>query len=112
MKTLCEAKGESIGSVLGQSCLLTKKVGRDARELLSTVMETVVQEKGVKVAFSKVIPVDVWEEKLKSMRVPDWIYLLFKLKSRISDRSWQDLINFTRVGRTGVRIISVKFLLE
>lgn len=112
MKTLCEAKGESIGSVLGECCLLTKKVGRDARELFSTVMETVVQEKGVKVAFSKLIPEDAWEEKLKSMRVPDWIYLLFKLKSRITDRSWQDLINLTRLGRTGVRIICVEFLLE
>jgi len=112
MKTLCEAKGESIGSVLGECCLLTKKVGSDARELFSSVMETVVKEKGVKVAFSKLIPEDVWEEKLKSMRVPDWIYLLFKLKSRISDRSWQDLINLTRLGRTGVRIIDVEFLLE
>lgn len=112
MKTLCEAKGESIGSVLGECCLLTKKVGSDAREMFSSVMETVVKEKGVKVAFSKLIPEDVWEEKLKSMRVPDWIYLLFKLKSRISDHSWQDLINLTRLGRTGVRIIDLEFLLE
>lgn len=63
-------------------------------------------------AFLKLNPEDVWEEKLKSMRMPDWIYLLFKLKSRISDRSWQDLINLTRLGRTGVRIICVEFLLE
>lgn len=112
MKTLCEAKGESIGSVLGECCLLTKKVGSDAREVFSSVMETVMKEKGVKVAFSKLIPEDVWEEKLKSMRVPDWIYLLFKLKSRISDRSWQDLINLTRLGTTGVRISDVEFLLE
>lgn len=112
MKTLCEAKGESIGSVLGECCLLTKKVGSDAREVFGSVMETVVKEKGVKVAFSKLIPEDVWEEKLKSMRVPYWIYLLFKLKSRISDRSWQDLINLTRLGRTVVRISDVEFLLE
>ena len=110
MKTLCEAK-ESIGSALGECCLLTKKVS-DARELFSSVMETVVKEKGVKVAFSKLIPEDVWEEKLKSMRVPDWIYLLFKLKSSISDHSWQDLIKLRRLGRTGVRIIDVEFLLE
>lgn len=63
-------------------------------------------------AFLKLNPEDVWEEKLKSMRMPDWIYLLFKLKSRISDRSWQDLINLPRLGRTGVRIICVEFLLE
>ena len=61
MKTLCEAKGESIGSALGECCLLTKKVS-EARELFSSVMETVVKERGVKVAFSKLIPEDVWEE--------------------------------------------------
>ena len=110
MGALCETKGESIGSVLGECCLLTKKVGKDARELFCNVMEKVVQEKGIKVAFSKLIPEEVWEEKLKSMRVPDWIFLLFKLKSRISDRSWQDLINLTKLGRTGVRFISVSKL--
>ena len=36
------------------------------------------------------------------MRVPDRIYLIFKLKSRISDSGWQDLTNLTKLGRTGV----------
>ena len=43
--------------------------------------------------------VNLMEQMKKSMRVPDWIYLLFKLKSRISDHSWQDLINLTRLGK-------------
>ena len=60
MGSLCETKGESIGSVLGECCLLTKKVGKDARELFSNVMEKEVQEKGIKVAFSKLIPEEVW----------------------------------------------------
>lgn len=107
MKKVCDAGGESIGSIIGECCLLTKKVGRDARELFGKVMEIVAQEKGVREAFSKLIPEDVWEEKLKTMRVPDWIYLFFKLKSRISDRSWQDLINLTRLGRTGVRFCQI-----
>ncbi|KAK3696833.1 hypothetical protein QZH41_011721 [Actinostola sp. cb2023] len=35
------------------------------------------------------------------MRVPDWIYLLIKLKSRISDVSWQNFTSLTKLGRTG-----------
>ena len=30
------------------------------------------------------------------------MYLLFKLKSRISDSGWQDLTNLTKLARTGV----------
>ena len=56
-------------------------------------METAVQERCVKVAFQKLIP--------------DWIYLLFKLKSRISDRSWKDLIKLTTLGRRVVRFCFV-----
>ena len=102
MHALCEDQGESISTVLGESCLLTGKVGRNAQEVISSVVETVLQEKGIKVAFQKLIPKEVWEEKGKSTRVPDWVHLLFKLKSRISDKSWQDLINLTKLGRTGV----------
>ena len=56
---------------------LAKNIGQDVREFFSTVMITVVQEKGVNVAFLELIPEDVWKLKLKlkSMRVPDWIYL-------------------------------------
>ena len=75
-------------------------------------MEKVVQEKGVKVAFSKLIPENVWEEKLKSMRVPECVFLPFGLKSRISDRSWQNLMNLAKLGRTGVRFICVVLCLK
>ena len=40
------------------------------------------------------------------MRVPDWIYLLLKLKARLADRGWQDLTNLTWLRRTGVSGIS------
>lgn len=88
MKIFCEVKGELIGFVFGECCLFIKKVGSDVWEVFSLVMEIVVKEKGVKVVFLKFILEDVWEEKLKLMRVLDWIYLFFKLKSRILDCFW------------------------
>ena len=30
------------------------------------------------------------------MCVPDWVYLLLKLKTRISDLGWQDFLNLTK----------------
>ena len=58
--------------------------------------------KGARKAFEKLISEDLWNERGKCTRVPDWMYLLFKLKSRISDSGWQELTNLTKLGRTGV----------
>jgi len=98
---LCERNGESLSTVLGECCCLTGKAGLEAREIFTRVFDSLVQEKGVRVAFSKLLSEEAWDERVKSMRVPDWVYLLFKLKSRISDSAWQDLTNLTKLGRTG-----------
>ena len=54
---LCNRKGESVSTVFQQCCLLTGKVGRDARGVFSTVMEMVVREKrrqsGILEAYSR-----------------------------------------------------------
>ena len=39
---------------------------------------------------------------ISSIRVPDWTYLLLKIRLRISDAEWQTLLNLTHLGRTGV----------
>mgnify|MGYP002804223576 CR=1 FL=1 len=40
-----------------------------------------------------------------SIRVSDWMYLLLKIRLRISDAGWQTLLNLTHLGRTGVSIV-------
>ena len=102
MNGVCERNGESLSTVLGECCCLTGKAGQDAREVFTGVFDSVVQEKGIRVAFSKLLSENAWEERVRAMRVPDWVYLLFKLKSRVSDSAWQDLTNLTKLGRTGV----------
>ena len=102
VSTLCESNGESLGSVLGECCCLNGNAGREAREVVVTTFDSLIKEKGVQAAFSKLFPEGAWEERVKAFRVPDWHYLLFKLKSRISDSAWQDLINLSKLGRTGV----------
>ena len=99
--TLCKSNGESLGSVLGECCCLNGNAGREAREVVMTTFDSLIKEKGVQAAFSKLLPEGAWDERVKALRVPDWHYLLFK--SRISDSAWQDLINLTKLGRTGVK---------
>ena len=42
-------------------------------------------------------------EFVKKFQQPDWKYLYFKVKSKISNEGYQDLLNLTSLGRTGVR---------
>ncbi|KAL9977548.1 hypothetical protein ACROYT_G014965 [Oculina patagonica] len=51
VRVFCKEKGESISTVLEENCLLSGKVGLDACEVISSVMETVVQEKPSKWLF-------------------------------------------------------------
>ena len=83
--------------------MMRGKDGQDVRETVKSVIDVMVAEKGARKAFEKLVSEDSWNERVKCMRVPDWMYLLFKLKSRISDSGWQDLTNLTKLGRTGVR---------
>lgn len=103
IREVCENNGETLGTVLAECSLMTGNVGIDVRETVKSVVDAMVAEKGARKAFEKLVSEDSWNERVKCMRVPDWMYLLFKLKSRISDSGWQDLANLTKLARTGVR---------
>ena len=90
---------------------MTGKDGSDALETVRAVFDGMVKEKGVQKSFRKLLSDDVWDKRVECMRVPEWIYLLFKLKSRLSDSSWQDLTNLTKLGRTGVSRLEQSFFM-
>lgn len=100
---LCESSGETLGTILGECSILAREEDRHGvHGAIATAFDIMAQEKGAKKAFAKLVSEEVWDKRLQCMRAPDWLYLLFKLKSRMSDSSWQDLTNLTRLGRTGV----------
>ncbi|XP_067021392.1 uncharacterized protein [Acropora muricata] len=102
IRKVCENNGETLGTVLAEcSFMMRGKDGQDVRETVKSVIDVMVAEKGARKAFEKLVSKDSWNERVKCMRVPDWMYLLFKLKSRISDSGWQDLTNLTKLARTG-----------
>ena len=78
---LCIWNGQSLSTVLGECCRTTGKDGNQAHDIFMSVMDSMVKEKGSHVAFSKLISEEAWNKRLESMRVPDWIYLLLKLKA-------------------------------
>ena len=103
---LCENNGETLGTVLGECCLMSGTDGLNARQTVKSAFDTVAEEKGTRRAFTKLLSEETWSKRVECMRVPDWIYLLLKRKSRISDSGWQDLTNLTKLGRTGVSMQS------
>ncbi|XP_028513987.1 uncharacterized protein LOC110236083 [Exaiptasia diaphana] len=43
---------------------------------------------------------DVLALKDKSLRVPDWVQVLTKLKARIPDNAWQKILHYLKIGRS------------
>lgn len=76
-----------------------------AQEAVRSAFDIMIKEKGARVTFSKLLSEETLDARAQSMRVPDWVLVLFKLKSRISDKGWQDFINLTKLGRTGVSYV-------
>lgn len=104
IQQICESEGETLGAVLGE-CSLWSGKENFAQDTVKSVFDLMVDNKRVIPAFSSLLSEDVWQKRIECMRVPDWVYLLFKLKTRISDLGWQDFLNLTKLGRTGVSVV-------
>ena len=91
--------------VVAQSCLFQRKKtfnGINVQELIWHVFSEVANELGVRKAFCELVPEELWNQRVQMMSVPDWMLLLCKLESTISDDSWQMILNRTRLGKSGV----------
>ena len=94
--------------VVAQSCLFQRKKtfnGINGQELIGHVFSEVANEPGVRrvrKAFCELVPEELWNQRIQMMSVPDWMLLLCKLESIISDDSWQMILNRTRLGKSGV----------
>lgn len=77
---VCRAIGESLGSVLGGCCVNGGNDNVKAQEAVRSAFDVVVKEKGVRVAFSKLLSEETLTARIQSMRVPDWVLVLFNKK--------------------------------
>ncbi|CAH3104237.1 unnamed protein product [Pocillopora meandrina] len=72
---------------------------------MSDIAEQLLRKKDPKQALEAILG-DSAPKLFKSLRVPDWTLLYFKLQSRIPDQGWQTLLNFTKLGRTKVEVLA------
>lgn len=103
LNSVCHAKGESQGSVLEECCINGGKESVKAREAVRSAFDVMVTESNFENATCAPLSEETLNARAQSMRVPDSVLVLLKLKSRISDKGWQDFTNLTKLGRTGVR---------
>ena len=101
IKDVCDKHRESLSTVLSNMCAFGDP---NTTAILNEVIEEVSVKKGVKRTVEDLVGEGTFEKYLETLRVPDWILLYFKTKARISGRTWQAVINITRLGRTGVSV--------
>lgn len=91
---------ESLASVLGY--LSCQGNSSEVRDILGEIASKIAREKGVGKAVEAILSQQLYQDYLRSLRVPDWVLLYFKLSARLPDEAWQMLLNLTRLGNTGV----------
>lgn len=102
--------GEDLGKVLGYGLLYSGEENEEfVRETISSAIITVAEKQGMRKAFTTLLKDTVYHEYVNSLRVPDWIQLYVKLSTKLPNNSWQTLLNFLNIGRSGVSLISCSF---
>ena len=103
LNDVSEKYRESISCVLGNSFIFGNEDEKEqVRDTISEVVEMVMDAKGSKRGFSELLSSSTYQRIMKSMRVPDWALLYFKLQTKLPDSAWQTLLNLTQLGKSGV----------
>ena len=100
LKDVAFAHNEDLFNALGN--LASEDDKSEAADIISVTTKTVFSRLGAMKAFDVIVPADCQDALVKTIRLPDWRYLLLKLKIRISDQAWQMLLNLTQLGRSMV----------
>ena len=97
---------ETLPCMLGNSFFLGSdeekaKVSEAISEVINLVMDTHGANKGV-----TDVPLPITDQQLlKSMCVPNWVFLYFKLQAKLLDSARQTLFKLTRLERCGVNAL-------
>ena len=100
---VCQKYEESISSVLGNYFVFGGNAEKEeVQDVISNVVDLVMEAKGAKKGLAEMFSSETYEQIFASLRVPDWVLLYFKLKTRLPDDAWQTLLNLTHLGKSGV----------
>ena len=98
-----QCKPFELGKVFGYGILYCLQEHQDfVKEVFSTAVDTVAEKQGIEKALVTMLSDDLNQKYVDSLRVPDWIQLYVKLSTKMPNTSWQTLLNFLNIGRSGV----------
>ena len=100
LKRVAAIHNENIFTVLGNVASLEEN--SEITNILQCSTNVLFSKLHPKKAVNVILSRESLSALISSIRVPDWTYLLLKIRLRISDAGWQTLLNLTHLGRTGV----------
>ena len=103
LEDTCNVYKGSLGTVLGYSYLHgDNKIQEDVKSAFSEAVEIVTLNKGVDCGLDLALSKETKLLQQSRTRVPDWVQLYVKLETKLPDDGWQTVLNFLRLGRSGV----------
>ena len=86
VNSVCGAKGESLGSILGECCVNGEKTLPKHKKQYVPTFDIMVKEKGPRAAFAKLLSEETLNARAQSMRVPDQT----KARPHQFDETWKN----------------------
>ena len=78
------------------------------KSAISEALEIVAKIKGLPGALDLALTPELQQMQKVGMQIPDWIQLYVKLETKLSDESWQSILNFFNLGRSGVSCFNLQ----
>ncbi|KAK3741668.1 hypothetical protein QZH41_016248 [Actinostola sp. cb2023] len=95
-------KDDQLGTVLGYHFCCGEDNDKEfERDTISTALSVVAEKSGYRKAFKDMISQPVYGAFIDTTKVPDWVQLVVKLTTKMPDQSWQTMLNFLNLGRSG-----------
>lgn len=103
VQDVCNQRNESMACVLGNGFVFGGEMEKEyVRNTISDTIDVVMNASGPKKGFCQLLTGETLKRIHDTMRVPDWVLLLFKLEAKLPDAAWQTMLNLTHLGRSGV----------
>jgi len=111
LKNVLDDYGKALGRIFGSAFLYghEEELKSFIEDLIQSTVTTVAEKTTLREAVSGLLG-DQYAKLRSSFRVPDWIQLYVKFATKLSDKSWQTMLNYLNVGNTGVSTQLLSFL--
>ena len=108
LKDVAEKHRKTIASVLGHAISFSSDP--ETTNMLSQIVDIAVEHEGINEAEKDIFSEKTYPAFTQMMKVPDWVFLYFKLAMHIPDESWQTILSLTNLGNTRVSFSCINII--